>query len=237
MIVLGIDTSTQVNTIALLKDGQLLCETVLNTNKNHSQRLMPMIDVLLKEAELEIENIDGVAVASGPGSFTGLRIGMTTGKALAWSLSKPIVGIPTLDGIAFNVQGVTGTICPILNARRNQVYTALYKMDKGELERISDYVAVEPLELIKQLQSHEQVTLLGDGVEEFASVFAEGLGDRLVIPISANRLPRASHIAYLGWKRLLKGEQDDAINLAPLYVREADAKSKLEQSVEQINER
>jgi len=237
MIVLGIDTSTQVNTIALLQDGQLLCETVLNTNKNHSQRLMPMIDVLLKEAELRIESIDGVAVASGPGSFTGLRIGMTTGKALAWSLSKPVVGISSLDGIAFNAQGVAGTICPILNARRNQVYTALYKMDTGELERISDYMAVEPLELIKQLQSHEQVILLGDGVEEFASIFAESLGDRLMIPTSANRLPRASHIAYLGWKRLLKGEIDDAVNLAPLYVREADAKNIFEQSMEHRNGR
>ena len=224
MIVMGIDSSTQVNTIALLQGGQLLCEAVLNTRKNHSQRLMPMIDTLLKEAELGIENVDGVAVSLGPGSFTGLRIGMATGKALAWSLSKPLVGISSLDGIAFNAQGVTGTICPILNARRNQVYTAIYKMNKGELEKTSDYMAVEPMELIKQLQNHEQVTLLGDGIEEFISIFTESLGDRLVIPSSANRLPRASHIAYLGWKRLLKGEEDDVINLAPLYIRKATVK-------------
>jgi len=223
MIVLGIDSSTQVNTIALLQDGQLLCETVLNTHKNHSQRLMPMIDMLLKEAELGIENVDGVAVSSGPGSFTGLRIGMATGKALAWSQNKPVVGISSLDGIALNAQGATGTICPILNARRNQVYTAIYKISKGELERISDYMAIEPIELIKQLQDHKQVTLLGDGIEEFASIFIENLGDKLVIPSSSNRLPRASHIAYLGWKRLLKGDEDDIINLAPLYVRKADA--------------
>ena len=228
MIVLGIDSSTQVNTIALLQDGQLLCEAILNTRKNHSQRLMPMIDILLKEAGLTIENVDGVAVSSGPGSFTGLRIGMTTGKALAWSRNKPLVGIPSLDGVAFNAQGVTGTICPILNAKRNEVYTALYKMVKGELQRISDYMAVEPLELIKRLQNQSQVTLLGDGIEEFISIFAENLGDRLAVPSSANRLPRASHIAYLGWRRLLKGEADDVINLAPLYVRKADAEIKLE---------
>jgi len=228
MIVLGIDSSTQVNTVALLRDGQLLCEAVLNTSRNHSQRLMPMIDMLLKEAGMAVENIDGIAVSSGPGSFTGLRIGMTTGKALAWSLNKPLVGIPSLDGVAFNAQGVTGVICPILNARRNQVYTALYKMDGGELNRISDYMAVEPIELIKQLQSHKQVILLGDGVEEFNSIFAENLGDRLVVLSSANRLPRACHIAYLGWKRLLKGEVDDVVGLAPLYVRNADAEIKLE---------
>ncbi|WP_028309731.1 tRNA (adenosine(37)-N6)-threonylcarbamoyltransferase complex dimerization subunit type 1 TsaB [Desulfitibacter alkalitolerans] len=228
MIVLGIDSSTQVNTIALLQDGQLLCEAILNTRKNHSQRLMPMIDILLKEAGLTIENVDGVAVSSGPGSFTGLRIGMTTGKALAWSRNKPLVGIPSLDGVAFNAQGVTGTICPILNAKRNEVYTALYKMVKGELQRISDYMAVEPLELIKRLQNQSQVTLLGDGIEEFISIFAENLGDRLAVPSSANRLPRASHIAYLGWRRLLKGEADDVINLVPLYVRKADAEIKLE---------
>jgi len=230
MIVLGIDSSTQVNTIALLQDGQLLCEAVLNTSKNHSQRLMPMIDILLKEAGLEIKNIDGVAISSGPGSFTGLRIGMATGKALAWSLGKPVVGIPSLDGIAFNVQGAAGTICPILNARRNQVYTAIYRISKGELERTSDYMAIEPIELIKYLQDHKQVTLLGDGIEEFASLFTESLGDRLVIPSSPNRLPRASHIAYLGWKRLSKGEADDIINLAPLYVRQADAEIKLGRS-------
>ena len=223
MKMLGIDSSTQVNTIALLQDGKLLCETVLNTNKNHSQRLMPMIDILLKEAGLTVEDLDGVAVSSGPGSFTGLRIGMTTAKALAWSLGKPIVGIPSLDGIAFNAQGVTGTICPILNARRNQVYTAIYKMDKGELERISDYMAIEPAELVMKLQNHTQITMLGDGIEEFISIFTESLGDKLAIPSSANRLPRASHIAYLGWKRLLKGEEDDVINLTPLYIRKADA--------------
>jgi len=225
MIVLGIDSSTQVNTVALLQDGQLLCETVLNTKRNHSQRLMPMVDMLLKEAELGVENIDGVAVSLGPGSFTGLRIGMTTGKALAWSLNKPIVGISSLDGIAFNVQGATGIICPILNARRSQVYTAIYKMDKGEPKRISDYMAIEPMELIKELKNHKQITLLGDGIEEFISIFAENLEKSLIIPSSANRLPRASHIAYLGWKRLLKGEQDDVINLAPLYVRNADAEN------------
>ena len=227
MIVLGIDSSTQVNTIALLQDGQLLCEAVLNTRKNHSQRLMPMMDILLKEAGLTIENVDGVAVSSGPGSFTGLRIGMTTAKALAWSLNKPLVGIPSLDGVAFNAQGVTGIICPILNARRSEVYTALYKMDKGKLKRMSDYMALEPVELIKRLQNHNQITLLGDGIEEFISIFAEKLGDRLTVPSPANRLPRASHIAYLGWKRLLKGEADDVINLVPLYVRKADAEIKL----------
>ena len=228
MIVLGIDTSTQVNTVALLQDGQLLCETVLNTRKNHSQRLMPMIDMLLKEAELTIDKIDGVAVSSGPGSFTGLRIGMTTGKTLAWSLNKPLVGISGLDGVAFNAWGAAGVICPIFNAKRNQVYTALYKMNKGELERISDYMAIEPVKLLEHLPNYEQVTLLGDGIEPFISIFSIALEDRLVIPPSANRLPRASHIAYLGWKRLLKGEADDAMSLSPFYIRKVDAEVKLE---------
>lgn len=228
MIILGIDTSTQVNTVALVQDGQLLCEAVLNTHKNHSQRLMPMIDMLLKEAGLTIEKVDGVAVSSGPGSFTGLRIGMTTAKVLAWSLHKPIVGIPSLDGVAFNAQGVTGIICPVLNARRSEVYTALYEMDKGKLKRMSAYMAMEPLELTKRLQNHTQITILGDGIEDFIDIFAENLGDRLVIPSPVNRLPRASNIAYLGWQRLLKGEADDAANLTPIYVRKADAEIKLE---------
>ncbi len=230
MIVLGIDSSTQVNTIALIDQGKLLAETIMNTRKNHSQRLMPMIDMILNEAGINIANIDGVAVSSGPGSFTGLRIGMTTAKAIAWSLNKPVVGVPSLDGIAYNAGGVSGIICPILNARRSEVYTALYTFNKGELQLLSDYLAIEPVQLIKKLHKMDgNITLLGDAIEEFASVFKENLGERLTIPPSANRLPRASQIAYLGWKRLRKGETDNAINLSPLYIRKSEAELNLEQ--------
>ncbi|KUO50024.1 MAG: hypothetical protein APF76_06045 [Desulfitibacter sp. BRH_c19] len=230
MIVLGIDSSTQVNTVALIDHGRLLTETIMNTRKNHSQRLMPTIDMILKEVGINITDIDGVAVSSGPGSFTGLRIGMTTAKAIAWSLNKPLVGIPSLDGIAYNAQGVSGIICPILNARRNEVYTALYRIKNGELERLCDYMVIDPVKLIKKLDANEgQITLLGDAIEEFALVFEKNLGDRLTIPTSANRLPRASQVAYLGWKRLLKGETDNVINLSPLYIRKSDAEMKLDQ--------
>lgn len=230
MIVLGIDSSTQVNTVALIDQGRLLAETIMNTSISHSQRLMPMIDMILKEVGINITDIDGVAVSSGPGSFTGLRIGMTSAKAIAWATNKPLVGVPTLDGIAYNAQGVSGIICPILNARRNQVYASLYRFEKGELERICEYMAIEPMELIKKLHTIDgKITLLGDAIEEFATVFEENLADRLAIPTSANRLPRASQVAYLGWIRLQKGEADSSINLSPLYIRKADAELKLQQ--------
>lgn len=232
MLILGIDSSTQVNTIALVEDGILLAETVLNTHKNHSQRLMPMIDLLLNEAELTIGNLDGLAVSSGPGSFTGLRIGMTTAKAIAWSLQKPLAAIPSLDGLAFNAQAGTGIICPILNARRNQVYTSLYIAKKGQVKRIDDYMAIEPLPLIEMLQKRsEDIILVGDGIEEYGIIFKEHLGERLIIPNSPNILPRASQIAYLGWQRLLKGETDDAMGLSPQYIRKSEAEIKLQQRI------
>ncbi len=229
MKILGLDCSTPVTAIALLNNDQLLVEAILNTKKTHSQKLMPLIDKVLFETGVNIRDVDGFAVSLGPGSFTGLRIGLTTVKALAWALNKPLVGIPTLDGLALNAQGVSGVVCPILNARRNEVYTCLYKLDNhNQFTKLSDYMALKPLELIEVLKSkNEQIVLLGDGVEEYAKLFKDELGDNLCILTSANRLPRASQIGYLGWKRLQKGEADNVMQISPLYIRKSEAEVKL----------
>jgi tRNA threonylcarbamoyladenosine biosynthesis protein TsaB len=231
MKILGIDSSTPVTTIALIENQNLVVETVLNTRRNHSKKLMPVIDMVLKEAEVTITEIDGIAVAKGPGSFTGLRIGLTTAKTIAWSLGKPLLAIPSLDGLALNAQGVSGIICPILNARKNEVYTCLYKIDKSNnLHKLSDYLAIEPLKLIDILKSKDEaIILLGDGVEEFATLFTDALGDKITILTPVNWLSRASHIAYLGLKKLQNNEQDDVMHVSPLYIRKSEAELRLKQ--------
>jgi len=229
MKVIGFDTTTQAATIALLEDGSLLMETILNTDKTHSQRLMPMLDLMLRAADITLAQIDGIAVASGPGSFTGLRIGMTTAKTLAWSLAKPLAAVPTLDALALNAQGAAGCwICPALNARRNQIYTALYKQSHGSIQRQSEYMAIGPeglIDLLKHLDG--QVVLLGDAVPEYAQVIIDSLGDRVHVLTPPNWLPRAAHVAYLGWDKLKKGESDDAVMISPFYIRPSEAELKL----------
>ena len=229
MKIIGIDSSTTVISVALLEDDKLIAEVVLNTQKKHSQRLMPMIDMILNEAGISAKDLDAIAVSSGPGSFTGLRIGITTAKALAWSLSKPLVAVSSLDALAANVQCKAQLICPVLNARRKEVYTAIYTMEDNKLRLLSDYMVCTPDELIEILQQKDgQIVLLGDGVEEVAEVFQNKIADRLEILKTIDRLPRASRIAYLGWQKLQKGETEDVMQLTPLYIRPSEAEKKLE---------
>jgi tRNA threonylcarbamoyladenosine biosynthesis protein TsaB len=231
VLVLGIDSATPVSTVALADSEKLVAEIFYNTQKTHSERLMPMIDNMLKEVHLQITDIDGFAVAIGPGSFTGLRIGLATIKGLAHVLQKPLVGIPTLDGLAYNVQGVSGIICPILNARKNEVYTALYNGKTMDL--LTEYLAVSPeklLEIVRETmgETYEDVIMLGDGVPLFKEFFMEKLGERLKFVSAASNLPRAAQIAQLGVEKLKNGKEDSLMNLKPYYIRKSEAEVRIQ---------
>jgi tRNA threonylcarbamoyladenosine biosynthesis protein TsaB len=225
--VLAIDSATNVAGVAVAEDNRLIAESFLNTNKTHSQRLLPMVANILQEVGLELEEIDGLAVTIGPGSFTGLRIGLATAKGLAQVSRLPLVGVPTLDALARNGIGWSGLICPVLDARRQEVYTCLYRALGGEIERISDYMAVSPQVLEGLLADKEEsVFLLGDGVEMCRKTFSDRLGTRLKIAPAAALLPRAAHVAFLGLERLARGDVDSLHRISPLYVRQSEAEEK-----------
>lgn len=227
MRVLGLDSATNVAGIAIVDEERLVAEFFLNSGKTHSQRLMPMLDRLLTEADLTLADMDGLAVAIGPGSFTGLRIGLATIKGLAHVTGLPLVGVPTLDGLAWNAAGVPGTVCPVLNARKQEVYTALYEWQGEELRRLTDYLAISPEELIAMLEQRAgPVTFLGDGVPVYCKLLARRLGERARFAPKTHVLPRAAQVAELGLRRLREGKADDLHTVKPIYIRPSEAEVK-----------
>lgn len=221
MKVLGIDTSTMTGSVGLLNDRELMGEYTIGNLVNHSERLMTMIDLLLKEVNLKPEEIDGIAVALGPGSFTGLRIGVTTAKALAYSLKKPIAGIPTLDALAQHFPLTDRLICPILDARKQEVYSAFYRSDGHQARRVSDYQVSSIEKVLEKIQ--EPVVFLGNGLLFYQTHIAKTLGEKALFADPPHSSPRGGLIAWLGLLRLIQQDQDDPFSLVPLYVRKSDA--------------
>ena len=134
MKILGLDSSGIVASVAIVEDDALIAEYTVNYKKTHSQTLLPMLDEIAKMTELDLNSIDAIAVAAGPGSFTGLRIGSATAKGLGLALKKPLIAIPTVEGLAYNLYDIPGLICPIMDARRKQVYTGFYRFEGSEMK-------------------------------------------------------------------------------------------------------
>lgn len=237
MRVLAVDSSTTVAGVAVVEDDKLVVETFLNTTKTHSQRLMPMLDATLREADLTLADINALAVSIGPGSFTGLRIGLATVKGLAQATGKPIIGIPTLDALAMNAAGLPGQICPILDARKNEVYTAVYQsVDPGQVNRMSDYMAISPAELVAYLKEswgQSPVTFLGDATPVYRDMLTTALGDQTRWVLPTHNLIRAGQIAYLGRQKLAAGERDSYLTIKPLYIRQSEAEVKWQMKMKQ----
>ena len=224
MIILSIDSSTPVAGISVSDGNKLLGEVMINTQNTHSEKLMPMVQQILNDLQMNIQQIDAVAVTCGPGSFTGLRIGMATAKGIVQGGNKKLIAIPTLDCLAQNLKHYPGVICPIMNAQKKQVYTAIYRTAEGKLERLSDYQAIEADKLAEQLLTlNETVWFTGDGVEAFADVFKEKLGDRCRLADGNTVLPRASALAMLAAERAEKEEFDDLYQAELIYIRKSEA--------------
>ena len=230
MIVLGIDSSTPVAGVAIIDKGKLLTENFLNTGYTHSEGLMAMINTALAQAKLKPQDLDGIAVTKGPGSFTGLRIGMVTAKTLAQVLEKKLISIPTLDVLAHNLWGHGGIICPILNARKHEVYTAFYEMAGQEMMRISDYFALSPNHLGTELKATgRDIKFLGDGVPIYKEILADILRDKAFWMPEPFLYPRAASLALLGLKELQLGKEDSYYTLEPLYLRKSEAEVRWEE--------
>lgn len=230
MKILAIDSSGLVASVAVLEDDNLIAEYTMNYKKTHSQTLVPMLDEIRNMVDLDLSTIDAIAVAAGPGSFTGLRIGSATAKGLGLALGKPIIPVPTVDALAYNLYGNEHMICPLLDARRNQVYTGLYVFRRKEnqpiyvMETIEPQCAVDIQEIANRINElGQEVIFLGDGV----LVFAQKLSEMIQVPFTfapacCNR-QRAACVGALGEKLFEQGVSQTAAEHAPDYLRLSQA--------------
>ena len=224
MRVLALDSSGIVASVAVVEDDTLVAEYTVNYKKTHSQTLLPMLDEIVKMTELDLKTIDAIAVAKGPGSFTGLRIGSATAKGLGLALDKPLVGIPTVEALAYNLYDVNGLICPIMDARRKQVYTGIYRFEEHQLMTLKEQWAAPIEELLEELnQRGEMVTFLGDGVPVFKAYLEEQLTvPHSYAPAHLNK-QRAGAVAVLGMQYYREGKTESAAEHRPEYLRLSQA--------------
>lgn len=227
MKVLGIETATIMGSIGLIDDDRVISEYSLNIKATHSERLMLAVDKLLKEAGVELKDVDGFAVSIGPGSFTGLRIGLATVKGLAMGCNKPVAAVPTLEALAFNLPYAEYQICPILDARKNEVYTALFKSDrKGGMTRIIQDKAVNIHAFLEGLD--DDTIFLGDAVNMHRTTIFEKLKEKTHFAPKTHNMPSGVSVAELGLLRLKRGMKEDVSKLSPFYIRRSEAEINME---------
>lgn len=224
MKILAIESSGLVASVAVIEDNTLLGEYTMNHKKTHSQTLLPMLDELAKMIELDMNSLDAIAVSQGPGSFTGLRIGAATAKGLGLALNKPIIPVPTVDALAFNLWGTDKLVCPLMDARRQQAYTGLYTFENEKLHTVISQCAVDISEVVAEVNKQDrEVIFLGDGVP----VFEEYLKEHITVPYSfapaTCHIQRATSVAALGEVLYNKGVVESARDHKPEYLRVSQA--------------
>lgn len=230
MKILALDTSGLVASVALIEDDNLVAEYTINYKKTHSQTLLPMIDEIVKMIHLDLMDIDAIAVACGPGSFTGLRIGSATAKGLGLALNKPLISIPTVDGLAYNLYGVEHLICPLMDAKRNQVYTGLYEFENDNFVVLEKQMAIDIEEIIEIINSKERsVIFLGDGVIPYREI----IEDKITVPYqfapAHMSKQRAGAIGTLAKLYFEKGKIESAESHEPVYLRLSQAERELKE--------
>ena len=230
MKILGFDSSGMVASVAIVEDDILVAEYSVNYKKTHSQTLLPMFDEVAGMTELDLDSVDAIAVAAGPGSFTGLRIGMSTVKGLGLALDKPVVAVPTCHALAYNLWGSDKLICPILDARRNQVYTALYEFKNEEMITLKEQDAMDIDTLIDIINEMERdVIFVGDGIPVFKECIKEKIKYKAFFaPAHLNR-QRAGSVAALGMIYMSSGKVENADDVKPVYLRKSQAEREREE--------
>ena len=239
MRILALDSSGLVASVAVVDSTEsgeeLLAEYTVNYKKTHSQTLLPMLDQVARMIDLDLQTVDAIAVAGGPGSFTGLRIGSATAKGLGLALKKPLIHVPTIAGLAYNLWGARGIICPIMDARRGQVYTGIYRFEDGKLKTLEDQMAISIEDLADKLKNYqEKVTFLGDG----GPVVRHGLEQDLMTdreiffaPANMNR-QRAASVGSLGIQYYKEGKIETAMEHQPEYLRLSQAERERKERLE-----
>ena len=222
MKILGIDSSGLVASAAIADEKNIIAEFTVNNKQTHSQTLLPMIEKVVDMSGIELEQIDAIAIAAGPGSFTGKGIGL--------ALKKPIVSVPTLEGLAYRVSVFDGLICPIMDARRGQVYTGIYKADGDGLTCLSEQKAVDIHDILKELEEYdEKVIFLGDGVEVHRETIENELKNEFVFaPVHLSKQSAAA-VAVLGSIYFEQGKAESADEHKPIYLRKSQAEREREE--------
>ena len=228
MRILAIDSSSMVATVAITTDGILNAEYTINHKKTHSQTLLPMIAEIVKMIEIDMDSIDAVAITGGPGSYTGLRIVSATAKGIGLALNKPIINVPTMDALAYNLYSSQYVICPIMDARRGQVYTGIYKFEETEMKTIKPQCIMMIDELIKELDTiKESVMFLGDGVDVHKQLIDDIMDTKhYYAPASMNR-HKASTLGTIAEIYYKNGKTETAKEHKPEYLRLSQAEREL----------
>ena len=229
MKILGIDTSSMAASVAVIEDNKLICEYTINTKKTHSQKLMPMIENMLGLSDLNVREIDAIAVCEGPGSFTGLRIGMATAKAIAHVNDIPVIGVNSLEALAANMNLCDKKICSILDAQRNQVYTGRYQYEGTKLVEIKEIGIQQIDELLEELaQSGEQWILVGEAVYKYEDKIREI--SNIEIPAASNNVTKAGSLCSVAKVKFDEGKDIfDCYTVNPLYIRKSQAEEQYEE--------
>ncbi|SDX54017.1 tRNA threonylcarbamoyladenosine biosynthesis protein TsaB [Marininema mesophilum] len=223
---LAVDTSTLVLGVAILEDGRLLGEVTTHLHKNHSVRLMPTVARLMEDLELTPRDLDAVVVAGGPGSYTGVRIGYTTAKTIAWSLGIPLYSVSSLVVLAMNGFRFPGEIVPLFDARRDRVYTGLYGVNEGELVPILSERVIDIESWLKELVGRGPILFMGEDVIRFQERILSVLGDLAHFGVPAENVSRASSLGMLGHRRYQQGVPPEKEDAAPNYLQLAEAEAK-----------
>lgn len=236
MKILGIDTSSMAASVAVIEDNKLICEYTINTKKTHSQKLMPMIENMLGLSDLNVREIDAIAVCEGPGSFTGLRIGMATAKAIAHVNDIPVIGVNSLEALAANMNLCDKKICSILDAQRNQVYTGRYLYEGTKLVEIKEIGIQQIDELLEELaQSGEQWILVGEAVYKYEDKIREI--SNIEIPAASNNVTKAGSLCSVAKVKFDEGKDIfDCYTVNPLYIRKSQAEEQYEEKQRKLEE-
>ncbi|NPB09104.1 MAG: tRNA (adenosine(37)-N6)-threonylcarbamoyltransferase complex dimerization subunit type 1 TsaB [Thermodesulfobacteria bacterium] len=222
-LILSLETATPCGGVAIVGQ-EVKGELLLASAETHSRRLLAGADYLLRRLGLGLKDLSGIAVSIGPGSFTGLRIGLATAKGLHLATGLPLLGVGTLEALALNASLSPHPVCPVLDARRNQLYTAIYRFENGKAVEVLPPSLLSPERLLEHVQG--PTVFLGDGLKPFGELLAASLGDDfLTVPENLNH-PRPANVGVLARRRLLRGETDDPYRLLPLYLRPSEAELK-----------
>ncbi|MBI5639550.1 MAG: tRNA (adenosine(37)-N6)-threonylcarbamoyltransferase complex dimerization subunit type 1 TsaB [Nitrospirae bacterium] len=228
MKILSIETSTMLGGVAILdSESGLVAETRLNVKTTHSERLMAVIHQTLSQSDLRLCDIDAFAVAAGPGSFTGLRIGLSTAKGLCYATGKPLVTVPTLEAFALNFSFTKYPVCLMLDARKGEVYAALFSWEQAVFQRIMKDRSIRVEDLLPELNG--KVLFAGEGTLLYRDKITVILGDRAVFASPEKMVPSPANVALLGLARAVKGEVTDAGQAVPIYIRKSEAEVKWQQ--------
>ncbi|MCI0454096.1 MAG: tRNA (adenosine(37)-N6)-threonylcarbamoyltransferase complex dimerization subunit type 1 TsaB [Candidatus Dadabacteria bacterium] len=221
MRVLGIETSTSSGSVALIEDEKVIGQFFLNIGPAHSEKLLTMVDLLFKEVGIDKNEIEGIAVSIGPGSFTALRVGISTAKGLAFTLGIPVVGVSSLEVLSHNLLFTPFMICPMIDARKKEVYAALFRYSDSKLDRMSDDSINSHEKICERIA--EKTIFIGNGALLYRDLLIDSIGDlALFCPFDFN-FPKASNCALIVSSKLKNGRKDDLAALAPQYLRKSEA--------------